>query len=77
MVRGHEELMRRAMVFDSCPAVLWCVWSRLCSSYPELLLVPAWVTDKELENVAAFRSWKRFPVVVYRCVCVCVRVCVL
>ncbi|KAL2100155.1 hypothetical protein ACEWY4_004549 [Coilia grayii] len=39
---------------------------RLCSSYPELLLVPAWVTDKELENVAAFRSWKRFPVVVYR-----------
>ncbi|XP_041915976.1 myotubularin-related protein 3 isoform X2 [Alosa sapidissima] len=39
---------------------------RLCSSYPELLLVPASVTDKELENVAAFRSWKRFPVVVYR-----------
>ncbi|XP_064210257.1 myotubularin-related protein 3 isoform X2 [Anguilla rostrata] len=39
---------------------------RLCSSYPQLLLVPAWITDKELENVAAFRSWKRFPAVVYR-----------
>uniref|UniRef100_A0A668A949 phosphatidylinositol-3,5-bisphosphate 3-phosphatase n=1 Tax=Myripristis murdjan TaxID=586833 RepID=A0A668A949_9TELE len=40
--------------------------SKLCSSYPQQLLVPAWITDKELENVAAFRSWKRFPAVVYR-----------
>ncbi|KAI1882469.1 hypothetical protein AGOR_G00251080 [Albula goreensis] len=39
---------------------------RLCSSYPQLLLVPGWITDAELENVAAFRSWKRFPAVVYR-----------
>ncbi|XP_062310958.1 myotubularin-related protein 3 isoform X3 [Osmerus eperlanus] len=39
---------------------------RLCASYPQQLLVPAWITDKELENVAAFRSWKRFPAVVYR-----------
>uniref|UniRef100_A0A4W4FME3 phosphatidylinositol-3,5-bisphosphate 3-phosphatase n=1 Tax=Electrophorus electricus TaxID=8005 RepID=A0A4W4FME3_ELEEL len=39
---------------------------KLCSSYPQLLMVPAWITDKELENVAAFRSWKRFPAVVYR-----------
>uniref|UniRef100_A0A673C9R6 phosphatidylinositol-3,5-bisphosphate 3-phosphatase n=1 Tax=Sphaeramia orbicularis TaxID=375764 RepID=A0A673C9R6_9TELE len=39
---------------------------RLCHSYPQQLLVPAWITDKELENVAAFRSWKRFPAVVYR-----------
>ncbi|RXN20951.1 myotubularin-related 3-like isoform X2 [Labeo rohita] len=39
---------------------------KLCSSYPQLLLVPAWITDKELENVAAFRSWKRIPAVVYR-----------
>uniref|UniRef100_A0A8C9V444 phosphatidylinositol-3,5-bisphosphate 3-phosphatase n=1 Tax=Scleropages formosus TaxID=113540 RepID=A0A8C9V444_SCLFO len=39
---------------------------RLCSSYPEQLLVPAWVTDTELESVATFRSWKRFPAVVYR-----------
>ncbi|KAM9822265.1 myotubularin-related protein 3 isoform X2 [Syngnathus typhle] len=39
---------------------------RLCPSYPQQLLVPAWITDKELDNVAAFRSWKRFPAVVYR-----------
>ncbi|XP_036385417.1 myotubularin-related protein 3-like [Megalops cyprinoides] len=39
---------------------------RLCSSYPELLLVPSWITDAELESVAAFRSWKRIPAVVYR-----------
>nr|XP_023664192.1 myotubularin-related protein 3-like isoform X2 [Paramormyrops kingsleyae] len=39
---------------------------RLCSSYPQLLIVPAWITDNELESVAAFRSWKRFPAVVYR-----------
>ncbi|KFV67383.1 Myotubularin-related protein 4, partial [Dryobates pubescens] len=40
---------------------------KLCSSYPQKLLVPVWITDKELENVASFRSWKRIPVVVYRC----------
>ncbi|XP_056887773.1 myotubularin-related protein 3 isoform X2 [Takifugu flavidus] len=39
---------------------------RLCPSYPQQLLVPAWITDKELENVATFRSWKRIPAVVYR-----------
>ncbi|KAG8590089.1 hypothetical protein GDO81_006629 [Engystomops pustulosus] len=38
----------------------------LCPSYPQKLLVPVWITDKELENVASFRSWKRIPVVVYR-----------
>lgn len=45
-----------------------CVWSRrLCASYPEQIIVPAAVTDQELEKVAAFRSWKRIPAVVYRC----------
>ncbi|CAN0333759.1 unnamed protein product [Lampetra fluviatilis] len=39
---------------------------RLCASYPQQLLVPAWITDKELERVASFRSGKRIPVVVYR-----------
>ncbi|XP_053324529.1 myotubularin-related protein 3 [Spea bombifrons] len=39
---------------------------RLCSSYPQELIVPAWITDKELESVASFRSWKRIPAVVYR-----------
>ncbi|KAJ8368362.1 hypothetical protein SKAU_G00083900 [Synaphobranchus kaupii] len=40
--------------------------ARLCSSYPQKLLVPLWITDKELECVASFRSGKRIPVVVYR-----------
>ncbi|XP_030648747.1 myotubularin-related protein 4 [Chanos chanos] len=39
---------------------------KLCSSYPQKLLVPVWITDRELESVASFRSWKRIPVVVYR-----------
>ncbi|XP_023688824.1 phosphatidylinositol-3,5-bisphosphate 3-phosphatase MTMR4 isoform X4 [Paramormyrops kingsleyae] len=39
---------------------------KLCSSYPQKLLVPVWITDKELDSVASFRSWKRIPVVVYR-----------
>ncbi|XP_041096958.1 myotubularin-related protein 4 isoform X2 [Polyodon spathula] len=39
---------------------------KLCSSYPQKLLVPVWITDKELEHVASFRSWKRIPAVVYR-----------
>ncbi|XP_051964841.1 myotubularin-related protein 3 isoform X2 [Xyrauchen texanus] len=65
--RFHNEVER--MGFDTQNA--WRVTEinnkyKLCSSYPQLLLVPAWITDKELENVAAFRSWKRFPTVVYR-----------
>ncbi|KAK6317555.1 hypothetical protein J4Q44_G00129550 [Coregonus suidteri] len=39
---------------------------KLCSSYPQKLLVPVWITDKELESVGSFRSSKRIPVVVYR-----------
>uniref|UniRef100_A0A674A479 phosphatidylinositol-3,5-bisphosphate 3-phosphatase n=1 Tax=Salmo trutta TaxID=8032 RepID=A0A674A479_SALTR len=38
----------------------------LCSSYPQKLLVPVWITDKELESVGSFRSSNRIPVVVYR-----------
>uniref|UniRef100_A0A8C2Q9M9 phosphatidylinositol-3,5-bisphosphate 3-phosphatase n=1 Tax=Cyprinus carpio TaxID=7962 RepID=A0A8C2Q9M9_CYPCA len=67
MSRFHNEVER--MGFDTLNA--WRVSEinnnyKLCSSYPQLLLVPAWITDKELENVAAFRSWKRIPAVVYR-----------
>ncbi|XP_039517460.1 myotubularin-related protein 3 isoform X3 [Pimephales promelas] len=39
---------------------------RVCASYPEQIIVPAAVSDQELESVAAFRSWKRIPAVVYR-----------
>ncbi|XP_065424518.1 myotubularin-related protein 3 isoform X16 [Chrysemys picta bellii] len=46
-----------------------CKVIRLCGSYPQELIVPAWITDKELESVASFRSWKRIPAVVYRHQC--------
>ncbi|TRY57235.1 hypothetical protein DNTS_003306 [Danionella cerebrum] len=68
-VLQRMELEVRRMGFDMQNA--WRVSEintnyKLCSSYPQKLLVPVWITDKELESVASFRSWKRIPVVVYR-----------
>ncbi|XP_056140421.1 myotubularin-related protein 4 isoform X2 [Lampris incognitus] len=68
-VRQRMEMEVKRMVFDTQNA--WRVSDincnyKLCSSYPQKLLVPVWITDKELESVASFRSWKRIPVVVYR-----------
>ncbi|XP_061127663.1 myotubularin-related protein 4-like isoform X1 [Syngnathus typhle] len=68
-VRQRMEMEVKRMGFDT--QNIWRVSSincnyKLCSSYPQKLLVPIWITDKELENVASFRSWKRIPVVVYR-----------
>lgn len=65
----HQPLAQAATGASSSPDVCVCVcfWSlRVCTSYPEQIIVPAVVTDQELENVAAFRSWKRIPAVVYR-----------
>uniref|UniRef100_A0A8C2GEQ7 phosphatidylinositol-3,5-bisphosphate 3-phosphatase n=1 Tax=Cyprinus carpio TaxID=7962 RepID=A0A8C2GEQ7_CYPCA len=69
---GHQRRFKRElerMGFDTHSA--WRVSNinsnyRLCASYPEQIIVPAAVTDQELESVAAFRSWKRIPAVVYR-----------
>ncbi|XP_029924410.1 myotubularin-related protein 4 isoform X3 [Myripristis murdjan] len=68
-VRQRMEMEVKRMGFDTQNA--WRVSDinsnfKLCSSYPQKLLVPVWITDKELESVASFRSWKRIPVVVYR-----------
>uniref|UniRef100_A0A7N9ARA3 phosphatidylinositol-3,5-bisphosphate 3-phosphatase n=1 Tax=Mastacembelus armatus TaxID=205130 RepID=A0A7N9ARA3_9TELE len=68
-VRQRTEMEVRRMGFDT--QNIWRVSDincnyKLCSSYPQKLLVPIWITDKELESVASFRSWKRIPVVVYR-----------
>ncbi|XP_060718543.1 myotubularin-related protein 4 isoform X1 [Tachysurus vachellii] len=68
-VRHRMETEVRRMGFDMQNA--WRVSDinsnyKLCSSYPQKILVPVWITDKELESVASFRSWKRIPVVVYR-----------
>ncbi|XP_051750719.1 myotubularin-related protein 3-like isoform X2 [Ctenopharyngodon idella] len=69
---GHQWRFKRElerMGFDTHSA--WRISNinsnyRVCTSYPEQIIVPAVVTDQELENVAAFRSWKRIPAVVYR-----------
>uniref|UniRef100_A0A8B9LTK1 phosphatidylinositol-3,5-bisphosphate 3-phosphatase n=1 Tax=Astyanax mexicanus TaxID=7994 RepID=A0A8B9LTK1_ASTMX len=68
-VRHRMEMEVKRMGFDMQNA--WRVSEinsnyKLCSSYPQKMLVPVWITDKELESVASFRSWKRIPVVVYR-----------
>lgn len=39
---------------------------KLCASYPRQLVVPATVTDEELENVAKFRCAQRIPTAVWR-----------
>ncbi len=38
----------------------------LCPTYPPEILVPACITDESLEKVAAFRSARRVPAVVWR-----------
>ncbi|XP_031712857.1 myotubularin-related protein 4 isoform X1 [Anarrhichthys ocellatus] len=68
-VRQRMEMEVKRMGFDT--QNVWRVSDincnfKLCASYPQKLLVPIWITDKELESVASFRSWKRIPVVVYR-----------
>ncbi|KAM9332068.1 phosphatidylinositol-3,5-bisphosphate 3-phosphatase MTMR4 [Pholidichthys leucotaenia] len=68
-VNQRMEMELRRMGFDTHN--VWRVSDincnyRMCSSYPQKLLVPIWISDRELENVASFRSWKRIPVVVYR-----------
>ncbi|XP_076344806.1 phosphatidylinositol-3,5-bisphosphate 3-phosphatase MTMR3-like isoform X3 [Tachypleus tridentatus] len=39
---------------------------RLCSSYPQFLLIPASLSDKELEAAAKFRFSRRIPTIVWR-----------
>ena len=39
---------------------------KLCPTYPSELLVPALISDAELEKCASFRSAKRLPAVVWR-----------
>jgi len=39
---------------------------KLCSSYPQEILVPASISDSVLDKVAQFRSQKRIPAIVWR-----------
>ena len=64
--RFHDEIIR--LQLDADP---WRVTEinrnyDLCSSYPEFCVVPMAITDKELAEVAKFRSYRRFPTIVWR-----------
>ena len=39
---------------------------KLCTSYPEYCVVPKSITDSDLAEVAKFRSYRRFPTIVWR-----------
>jgi hypothetical protein len=39
---------------------------KLCLSYPNICVVPASITDEEVHEVAKFRSYRRFPTIVWR-----------
>jgi myotubularin-related protein 3/4 len=39
---------------------------KLCTSYPEYCVVPHAITDEEVGEVAKFRSYRRFPTIVWR-----------
>ena len=42
--------------------------SRLCATYPKLLVVPSSISDDELSTAAKFRMSGRIPAIVWRCV---------
>lgn len=67
-----EELLRFEVERQGYWNVTWRVSSanavdfKLCPSYPSHLLVPTSISDDKLEAVAAFRSVRRLPAVVWR-----------
>jgi len=63
----HEEIQRLQFDLER----VWRVTSvntnfRLCANYPEKLLVPQGITDKQLEEIAKFRSQRRIPSILWR-----------
>lgn len=42
------------------------LFTKVCPSYPELVLVPRGVDDSELVQAALYRQDSRFPVMAYR-----------
>lgn len=62
----HQELIR--LKLDIHP---WRITDinqdyKLSPSYPNLCVVPANITDEEVREVAKFRSYRRFPTIVWR-----------
>ena len=64
--RFHDELARLQLDADPWRLTEINRNYELCSSYPEFCVVPMAITDKELGEVAKFRSYRRFPTIVWR-----------
>ncbi|CAF1066090.1 unnamed protein product [Rotaria sp. Silwood1] len=64
--RFHNEFIR--LQLDSYPWRLTEINRNyeLCTSYPEFCVVPRTITDEEISEVAKFRSYRRFPTIVWR-----------
>lgn len=67
--RSLAEVQRTNLEVTSIPLVTFVLMFlsfRLCSTYPKLHIVPAMISDKEMEAVVKFRTSGRFPSVVWR-----------
>ncbi|CAF1221158.1 unnamed protein product [Adineta ricciae] len=64
--RFNDELIR--LQLDTYPWRLTEInrQYKLCTSYPELCVVPSSISDEEIGEVAKFRSYRRFPTIVWR-----------
>lgn len=64
--RFNDELQR--LQLDSYPWRLTEInrHHKLCTSYPEYCVVPLAITDDDITEVAKFRSYRRFPTIVWR-----------
>ena len=64
--RFNDELSR--LQLDSYPWRLTEINRnhKLCTSYPEYCVVPLAITDDDIAEVAKFRSYRRFPTIVWR-----------
>lgn len=62
----HEEFSR--LQLDNDPWRLTDINQKykICPTYPEINVVPSSITDSELGDVAKFRSYRRFPSVVWK-----------
>ncbi|CAF3245225.1 unnamed protein product [Rotaria sp. Silwood2] len=62
----NVELIR--LQLDTCPWRLTKINENyeLCTSYPKYCVVPSIITDEEISEAAEFRSYKRFPTIVWR-----------
>ncbi|CAF1456062.1 unnamed protein product [Adineta steineri] len=64
--RFNDELTRLQLDTDPWRSTRINRNHKLCTSYPESCVVPSSISDEELTEVAKFRSYRRFPTIVWR-----------